>query len=78
MNAGTNERIEQREELRVDAVDEPRKGDCVSNMLELADPGDCSLNAHTETRVGQGAVPSEVEIPIVLLCTQSLLAHSSE
>src|ERR1035437_5832466 len=50
--------------LRVDAVQAAGKGDGLADVVEGADPGDHSFNAHAEAGVGDRAVAAQVEVPL--------------
>ena len=56
--------INRNTELRVDAVEGPGEGDGFANVVEAAEPGHDSLDAHAEAGVGDAAVFAQVEVPL--------------
>src|ERR1700733_13382657 len=50
--------------LRIDSVEGSGEGDGFADVVEAAEPGYYSLDAHAEAGVGDAAVFAEVEIPL--------------
>ena len=42
----------------------PCEGDGFADVVEAADPGDDTLDAHAEAAVGDAAVAAQVEVPL--------------
>ena len=53
-----------RTSLRINAVEGSGEGDGFADVVEAADPGYYSLDAHAEAGVGDAAVFAEVEVPL--------------
>ena len=52
------------QELRINSVEGSGEGDGFADVVEAADPGYDSLDAHAEAGVGDAAVFAEVEVPL--------------
>ena len=50
--------------LRVDALDRPRERNRLADVFDAAQPRDDALDAHAESRVGNGAVLAQFQIPL--------------
>src|SRR5690606_41967853 len=50
---------------RVKAVQHPREGDRFPDMIQSANPGHRPLQSQSETGMGNGAVPPQVQIPLI-------------
>jgi hypothetical protein len=57
----------------IDAVEKPRKRDSLTDVLDPADPGQGPLHAEAETRVGDAAVFSQVNVPFIRLARKIVL-----
>ena len=53
-----------------------RESNHLTHVLDAADPCDCALEPEAEARVGEGAVPAEVEVPLVRLARQPFLCDA--
>ena len=56
--------------LRVQPMDLPGKGNRLANVGNAADPGYGALDAEPETRVDEGPVLSQIQVPVVSLDRQ--------
>ena len=50
--------------LRINPIQRPREGNRLADVVEAADPGCDSLDAHAEAAVLDGAVLAQVEVPL--------------
>src|SRR5947208_2683832 len=60
----------------VQAVEQAREGDGFADVLETANPGNRALDSESKATVGDRAVASEVEIPIVIVAGQVVLVEA--
>src|SRR5689334_4388970 len=63
---------------RPQLIQRPRKRDRFPNMRDAANPGDRALDAESKSRVHEGAVFPQVEIPAVRLFWELLRADPRE
>src|SRR6266511_363479 len=65
------------EASRINPVERAGKGDRFPDVIQLANPGDDSLDAHTEPGMRHGAVFAQIEVPLKglwgkLVCLKAL------
>src|SRR5579859_3612224 len=62
--------------LRVEPVQHSRERNCLTNVLEAADPGDGALNAHAEASMRDAAELAQIEIPFESFFGQAVLVNA--
>lgn len=62
-------------ELWLQPVGESREGSRFANMRKVANPGDSSFESEPESRMRNGAVSADIQIPGVNLRGKSLLLN---
>jgi MazG family protein len=51
--------------LRFQSMHHPREGNDLADVLQATDPGDRALQSEAKAGVHEGAVPAEIEVPVV-------------
>src|SRR4030095_16943114 len=49
---------------RFESIQHSREGNCLADVLQTADPGDGTFDAHAETGVRDRAVLAQIEVPL--------------
>src|SRR5579864_9254901 len=62
--------------LRVEPVQHSRERNCLTHVLEAADPGHSALNAHAEAPMRDAAELAKIEIPLKGLFRQAMLVDA--
>src|ERR1700683_853689 len=62
--------------LRIDAIEHPREGNHLADVLRSANPGHGTFQPEPKPRVGHAAVTAQVEIPLKCFLRQVVLAKA--
>src|SRR5271157_4730215 len=62
--------------LRIQPVQRAGEWNCLTHVLQAADPGYGALNTHAESRVGHAAILAQVQVPLERLFRQAVLVNT--